>query len=78
MPDISLIIGSVGVFLLLVAFFLNMFKIMPQNSKSYLLLNIAGGGLACYSAILIGFVPFIILEGIWTLVSVIGLARTFF
>ena len=74
MAEISNIIGSVGVFLLLAAFFLNLFKILSNETKTYTVLNIVGGGLACYSAILIGFIPFIILEGIWAAVSVVGLA----
>ncbi|HEY3876593.1 MAG TPA: hypothetical protein VGM92_14045 [Candidatus Kapabacteria bacterium] len=73
--DISNIIGSLGVALLLIAYFLNLFKFLPQESKAYGILNIAGAGLACYASILIGYVPFIILEGIWAIVALLGMFR---
>lgn len=71
-PDI---IGSIGVFILLLAFFLNLYKILNQDSKIYIILNIIGGGLACYASILIGFLPFVILEGIWAIVAIMGLLK---
>jgi len=38
-------------------------------------MNIAGAGLACYASYLINYLPFIILEGVWTFVSIIALLR---
>lgn len=70
-------IGATGVALLLIAFFMNLFKLLKQGSKIYLLLNFIGAGLACYASYLINFIPFVVLEGAWTAVSVIGLARSF-
>lgn len=66
-------IGFVGVTILLIAFFLNLKSIISKDSPSYLLLNIIGAGLACFASILISYLPFIILEGCWTIVSAIGL-----
>ena len=40
--SLSTIIGSLGVTLLLVAFFLNLFKFISQESSLYILLNIIG------------------------------------
>lgn len=69
------LIASAGVTILLVAYFLSLFKIIHQESKIYGLMNIAGAGLAGYASYLIGFVPFIVLESAWVLVAVIGLFR---
>lgn len=69
--------GATGVFLLLLAFLMNLLKRWNQQSLPYILLNVAGAGLACASSILIHFIPFIILEGTWTLVSLIALINYF-
>jgi hypothetical protein len=69
------IIGSVGVTLLLIAYFMNLFKLLRQGSKTYGILNIAGAGLACYASVMIDFIPFVILEGIWAVVAFIGMFR---
>lgn len=71
--DPAVIIGSIGVTMLLAAFFFNMFEILDQETKTYAILNIVGAGMSCYSSILIGFWPFIILEGTWALVAFAGL-----
>lgn len=65
--------GFVGVTILLVAYFLNLKNIIKTDSLSYLLLNITGAGIACVASVLLEYLPFIILEGCWTLVSAIGL-----
>jgi hypothetical protein len=65
----STIIGSLGVTLLLVAFFLNLFKFTSQESSFYILLNIVGAGLSCCASVLIHYMPFVILEGTWCLVA---------
>lgn len=71
----SNIIGSLGVALLLIAYAMNLFKVWPQTSKAYGALNAVGAGLACYASLMIGFVPFVILEGIWAIVALLGLFR---
>ena len=68
-------IGFIGVTILLVAFFLNLMDKMRKDSLAYLLLNFIGAGIACLASILLHYLPFIILEGCWTLVSAIGLLR---
>jgi len=73
--DFPTIIGSVGVGMLLLAYLLNLLKRISQNSKAYTLLNVLGAGLACYSSYLISFVPFVILEGTWFVVSLIALTK---
>jgi hypothetical protein len=62
-------IGTAGVSLLLLAFLLNLLKKLPMNSLTYPLLNLTGAGLACLASVFLRYWPFIILEGVWTLVS---------
>jgi hypothetical protein len=68
----SSIVGSIGVLLLLAAFFLHLFGFISQG-RLYILLNIVGAGLSCYASVLIRFWPFVVLEGCWVLVSMAGL-----
>ena len=69
-------IGTIGVGLVLLAYFLNTMKWVPENGKLFFMLNFLGGALSCYAAVLIDFMPFVILEAIWTIVSVYGLIKT--
>jgi len=69
-------IGTIGVGLILIAYFCSTFKIISSDSRIFFLLNVIGAGLACYASYLINYWPFVILEGTWTLVSLIGLLRT--
>ena len=73
--NFSVIIGSFGVMLLLIAFFLNLFKFIGQDSRGYIILNIAGAGLACYASILIHYTPFVILEATWCLVAIAAFVK---
>lgn len=74
-PGTATIIGLSGVGLLLLAFFLNLFKFLRSESYAYMLLNLAGGALACYSSYLISFAPFVILEGTWAIVAAVAIVR---
>ena len=69
------VLGTIGVSMLLVGFFLNLFGLMRRSSFKYVLLNLFGGGLACTASVLIEFFPFVILEGTWTVVALVGLGR---
>jgi len=69
------LIGFTGVLILLIAFLLNLAGKISQQSFLYILLNIFGAGLACLASVLIHYLPFVILEGTWTLVSLIALLR---
>ncbi|HEU0184088.1 MAG TPA: hypothetical protein VFS27_02165 [Blastocatellia bacterium] len=73
--DFPTIVGSIGVGLLLIAYLLNLTRRAPQGSRLYTTLNVVGAGLACYSSYLISFVPFIILEGVWFVVSAVALIK---
>lgn len=69
------IIGSAGVGLILLAYFLSTEKLMKADSKMYFVLNIIGAGLATLASVLIAYWPFVVLEGTWVLVSVYGLMK---
>jgi hypothetical protein len=66
-------IGSVGVSILLVAFLLNLLKRIAQDSVSYVSMNLIGALLAGLASWMINYTPFIILEAVWVLVSMVSL-----
>ena len=68
-------IGTIGVTLLLLAYFLSITKKITQNSLIYIVLNCSGAAMACFASVLLHYMPFIILEGTWTLVSLVILAK---
>ena len=67
------LIATLGVSLLLIAFFLQSFKFIKAESYTYCLLNLFGAVIAGYASWLIPFIPFVILEGVWSLVAVFSL-----
>ena len=69
------IIGSVGVSVLLLAFVLNLLNKISRENIIYILMNCIGGALACFASYLIHYTPFIILEAVWTLVSLAALLK---
>lgn len=74
--EISDWLGTAGVSLLLVAFFLNLFKKLETEHPFYGTLNILGAGLCGVSAYLISFYPFVVLESVWVLVSAYALIKS--
>ena len=72
---LATLFGTVGVGLILTAYFLNLNDWLSQHSLTYILMNLVGAILACISSVLIGSVPFTILEGTWSLVSLIALIK---
>lgn len=69
-------IGFIGVTILLAAFLLNLLDKISTKSVTYISLNLVGAGLACLASVLINYIPFIILEGAWTTVSLVSLFQT--
>ncbi len=67
------VIGFIGVFILLLAYFLNLKDLIKKESMLYLVLNVVGAGIACLASVLLRYLPFVILEGAWTLVSAYGI-----
>jgi hypothetical protein len=75
--NFSNLMGSIGVSILLIAFVLNMMKIIKTGGLPYSLLNLAGASMACYASWLIHYLPFVILEGVWSLVSLAAILKLF-
>jgi len=69
------VIGTAGVALLLGAFLLNLLKLLRADGYAYTLLNLVGAGLACWSSVMISFMPFVVLEGVWAAVAAVMLVR---
>lgn len=71
--NINDVIGSIGTLLMLIAFILNITDRLDDDDLSYILLNLFGSVIACYASLMIPFYPFVVLEGVWALVSMWGL-----
>lgn len=69
------VVGTAGVALLLLAFAGNLRGLLRPKDPAYLALNLVGASLACASAAMIGFLPFVVLEGVWALAAAATLAR---
>ena len=66
-------IGFIGVFQILVAYILNVIGRIKSKDLTFILLNLIGASMACLASILMAYLPFIILEGVWTIVSLMAL-----
>ena len=69
------VLGTIGVAILLGAFALNQWNYWRNDSLAYLWANAIGASLACASSYLIGFIPFVVLEGVWAAASAAALVR---
>jgi hypothetical protein len=68
--NLETIIGVAGASLILIAFVLNQFGKWSKDSFSYDLVNASGSLLLIVYAYLLVSYPFMILNGVWFLVSV--------
>lgn len=68
--------GSVGVAVLLGAFFANLVGWLEAHARPYQALNVVGAALSAYASYGIGFVPFVVLEATWCLVALTVLVRS--
>lgn len=68
-------IGFVGVFQILLAYVLQVTGKLDSNHLAFILLNLIGASLACLASVLMNYIPFIILEAVWALVSLISLLK---
>ncbi|MFM2358610.1 MAG: hypothetical protein RLY16_603 [Bacteroidota bacterium] len=66
------IIGAIGVAITLLAYLMNTFSWIPKEGSLFFAMNAIGSALACYASILIVYYPFVVLEGVWCLVSIAG------
>ena len=66
-------LGSLGVALLLAAYFLNLIGRLGRQQRAYHVVNALGAGLACWASWQIGFLPFVVLEAVWLAVALAAL-----
>jgi hypothetical protein len=66
-------IGTAGVSILLLAYLLLLVKAVTVSSRLYIWMNIIGAGLSTLASVFLNYIPFIILEGVWMLVSIVAL-----
>ncbi len=66
---VGMVVGSAGVLLLLVAFFLNLQRRLADNSPIYLWLNIVGSAMAAGYAVVTSSIPFVVLESAWAIAA---------
>ena len=69
--------GAFGVSMILSAYFLNLYDKIKKSSYVYLWLNFIGAFLASISSILLESIPFTILEGVWSSISLIEIIRKY-
>lgn len=69
-------ISLVAALLILLPFALNQLGRMPTTSRGYLAMNLIGSAALTAIAVADRQYGFILLEGVWALMSAIGLART--
>jgi hypothetical protein len=68
-------IGFIGVAILLIAFFLNVSNVIKSDGFLYLFLNFIGAGISCAASIMLKYIPFVIMEASWTIVSLVGIVN---
>jgi len=69
----SIVIGTVGVGLLLLAFALNLLRRTQESSPVYLAMNAVGASLAAWYAYDGDVLPFVVLELVWALTALVRL-----
>ena len=66
-------VGFLGVLQILLAYSLNVIGKVSNKNLSFIILNLFGAAMACLASILLNYWLFIILEAVWTLVSLYAL-----
>ncbi|UII31340.1 hypothetical protein LVD17_23900 [Fulvivirga ulvae] len=64
---------SIGLFPILLAYFLNVTEKISNKDLSFILLNLIGASMTCLASVLLKHVPFIILEVACVIVSLASL-----
>ena len=63
------VIQIIGALIILGAFAASQLGELPNDSRLYLLLNVVGSVILCVLAVVEGQIGFILLEGVWAIVS---------
>lgn len=69
------LVQLVGALLVLVGFALSQLARLDQHSVVYLIVNLVGSAILAVDALMSGQLGFLLLEGVWALVSAWGLMR---
>lgn len=69
------VLSLIGAVVILAAYAAQAFKLLAADGRTYLALNFIGGVLLCVAAVAVNQIGFIVLEGAWALISLIGLLR---
>lgn len=75
MAEISNIIGILGVFLVVLAYFLLQYEKLSAQGFAYPVLNLLGALMILFSLIYAWNLPSVIIETAWAIVSIFGIAR---
>ena len=68
-------VATIGVSLLLLAYLLDITDKIEDDSPWFFALNMIGAGMASGAAWMIPFWPFVVLEGVWSMVSAAALFK---
>ena len=68
-------IGFIGVFQILLAYVLSIIGKLENKDLIFILLNLIGASMACLASVLMNYLPFIILEGVWAIASFFSLLK---
>jgi uncharacterized membrane protein YraQ (UPF0718 family) len=68
-------IGALGVFQILLAYFLSVLKKINTTDLLFILLNLFGASMACLASVLLAYYPFVVLEAIWAMISLFSLIK---
>ena len=69
------VVSVLGALAILVAYAANQFRLIGPSNVSYALLNFLGAGVLTLIAVIESQWGFLLLEGVWTLVSLFALVR---